>query len=61
MLKIVLDGSLLPQCCLSGLDIYSSNNVVRGLVIHRFYTGIDVVDADGNRFDGNFIGTDVDS
>jgi len=59
VLKIVLDGSLLPQCCPSGLDIRSSNNVVRGLVIHRFYTGIDVVDADGNRFEGNFIGTDV--
>jgi len=59
VLKIVLDGSLLPQCCPSGLDIRSSNNVVRGLVIHRFYTGIDVNDADGNRFEGNFIGTDV--
>ena len=59
VLKIVLDGSLLPTCCPSGLDIRSANNVVRGLVIHGFYTGIDVVDADGNRFEGNFIGTDV--
>jgi CSLREA domain-containing protein len=59
VLKIVLDGSLLPECCPAGLDIRSSNNVVRGLVIQRFYTGIDVVDADGNRFEGNFIGTDV--
>jgi len=59
VLKIVLDGSLLPQCCPSGLDIRSSNNVVRGLVIHQFYTGIDVSDANGNRFEGNFIGTDV--
>ncbi len=59
VLKIVLDGSLLPTCCPSGLDIRSSNNVVRGLVIHRFYTGIQVVDADGNRFEGNFVGTDV--
>jgi len=58
-LKIVLDGSLLPTCCPSGLDIRSSSNVVQGLVIHRFYTGIQVVDADGNRFEGNFIGTDV--
>jgi hypothetical protein len=59
VLKIVLDGSLLPTCCPSGLDIRSSNNVVRGLVIHRFYTGIQVVAADGNRFEGNFIGTDA--
>ncbi|HID87432.1 MAG TPA: CSLREA domain-containing protein, partial [Anaerolineae bacterium] len=59
VLKIILDGSLLPQCCPSGLEIHNSNNTVRGLVIHRFYTGIDVVDADGNRFEGNFIGTDV--
>ncbi len=59
VLKIVLDGSLLPTCCPSGLDIRSSNNVVRGLVIHRFYTGIQVVDADGNRFEGNFVGTDA--
>ena len=58
-LKIVLDGSLLPMCCPAGLEVRSSGNVVRGLVIHRFYTGIDVVDADGNRFEGNFIGTDV--
>ena len=59
VLKIVLDGSLLPECCYSGVDIRSSNNVVRSLVIQRFYTGIDVVDADGNRFEGNFVGTDV--
>lgn len=59
VLKIVLDGSLLPACCPSGLDIRSSSNVVQGLVIHRFYTGIQVVDADANRFEGNFIGTDV--
>lgn len=58
-LKIVLDGSLLPECCPVGLDIRSSDNVVRGLVIQRFYTGINVVDASGNRFEGNFIGTDV--
>jgi hypothetical protein len=59
VLKIVLDGSLLPTCCPSGLDIRSSNNVVRGLVIQRFYTGIQVIDADGNRFEGNFVGTDA--
>ena len=59
VLKIVLDGSLLPECCPSGVDVNSSNNVVRGLVIQRFYTGIGVVDADANRFEGNFIGTDV--
>lgn len=59
VLKIVLDGWGLPTCCPAGLDIRSSGNVVRGLVIQRFYTGIEVVDADGNRFEGNFIGTDV--
>jgi len=58
-LKIVLDGSRLPWCCESGLDILSASNVVRGLVIHRFYAGITLMEADGNRFEGNFIGTDA--
>ncbi|MFQ5859669.1 MAG: CSLREA domain-containing protein, partial [Anaerolineae bacterium] len=59
VLKVVLDGSLLSQGFAVGLDIRSSGNLVRGLVIQRFRRGIDVSDANGNRFEGNFIGTDV--
>ena len=59
VLKIVLDGSRLPSCCESGLDILSSYNVIRGLVIQRFSTGITVLEADGNRFEGSFVGTDA--
>ncbi|HEX5849244.1 MAG TPA: CSLREA domain-containing protein [Rubrobacter sp.] len=48
----------------SGLELQSSNNVIRGLVINRFSTGIGVFNfsgpqgTSGNRFEGNFIGTD---
>lgn len=58
-LKIVLDGSSLP-CCAVGVSIRSSSNTVRGLVIDGFYTGIEVLDGDDNRIEGNFIGTDVE-
>jgi CSLREA domain-containing protein len=57
-LKIVLDGSQVAGWP-DGLDIRSSGNLVRGLVIQRFYDGISVLDASDNRIEGNFIGTDV--
>jgi CSLREA domain-containing protein len=58
-LRIVLDGSSLPACCPSGLDIRSSGNLVRGLVIQRFRTGINMYNATTTRVEGNFIGTDA--
>lgn len=57
-LKIVLDGSQVAGWP-DGLGIRSSGNLVRGLVIQRFYDGISVLDASDNRIEGNFIGTDV--
>jgi CSLREA domain-containing protein len=57
-LKIVLDGSQVPYYP-DGLDIRSSGNLVRGLVVQRFNDGISVLDASDNRIEGNFIGTDA--
>ena len=57
-LKIVLDGSSLTGYP-TGLDIRSSGNVIRGLVIQRFNTGISVLDVDNNRIEGCFVGTDA--
>jgi CSLREA domain-containing protein len=56
--KIVLDGELLLGYP-SGISIRTSGNLVRGLVIQHFNTGIEVLDADHNRIEGNFIGTDA--
>jgi CSLREA domain-containing protein len=56
--KIVLDGSAVP-CCHAAVEFRSSGNLVRGLVIQRFYYGVFVLDADDNRIEGNFIGTDA--
>jgi hypothetical protein len=58
VLKIVLDGSLLPECCWTGLGVQGDNNIVRGLVVQRFYGGIEVLSGHTNSFEGNFIGTD---
>jgi CSLREA domain-containing protein len=56
--KIVLDGSSI-QFYPAGISLRSSGNLVRGLVIQNFYDGIDVVDADDNHIEGNFIGTNA--
>jgi CSLREA domain-containing protein len=56
--KIVLDGSLVEDFP-AGIDIYSSNNLVRGLVIQNFNDGISVVDGDENYIEGNYIGTNA--
>lgn len=58
VLKIVLDGALLP-CCANGLTLRGTGNRVRGLAIGRFYAGIYVRDASGSRIDGVFVGTDA--
>lgn len=59
VLAIVLDGSLLPDCCPSGLTLRGSGATVRGLVIGRFYTGIRLLGGSGSRIEGNFVGTDA--
>ena len=57
VLKVELDGTNLPFA--SGLEIGASDSVIRGLVINRFASGIDIAsDSVGNRIEGNFIGTD---
>jgi CSLREA domain-containing protein len=56
-LKIVLDGSAVTGFP-SGIDLRSDGNVVRGLVVHGFYTGIQLYGANDNRIEGNFVGTD---
>src|SRR5829696_2188460 len=58
-LKIQLDGTNAPQGT-NGLEIESSDSVIKGLVINRFpSTGIFVNGATvGDRIEGNFIGTD---
>ena len=40
---------------------YALASYLRGLVIQRFYDGVAVIDADGNRIEGNFIGADAGS
>jgi titin len=63
-LKVVIDGSALPNNALSiGLGILSSNNVVRGLVIQNFPSngialGLPSIVVTNNIISGNCIGTD---
>ena len=59
-LKIQLNGEGRP---FRGLWFLTSNSVVRGLVVNRFGSiGIEIGgdDSEGNRIEGNFIGTDPD-
>jgi CSLREA domain-containing protein len=56
--KIVLDGSAVPFYP-AAIELRSSGNLVRGLVIQSFYDGVAVIDADDNHIEGNFIGTDA--
>ena len=58
VLKIVLDG-VGAGADADGLDIQSSNSVVRGLVIQRFDGSGILVSGDENNINGNFIGTDT--
>lgn len=58
ILKIVLDGSQ-QTSYMAGVTIYSGGNQIRGLVIHRFYEGVLILNADNNVIEGCFIGTDV--
>jgi hypothetical protein len=60
-LLIELDGSKATANSALGLCITASDSTVKGLVINSFnYSGIDIrnTTADGNRIEGNFIGTD---
>lgn len=62
VLLIELDGRNIPPCDCGGVQINSSNSVVRGLVINRFSSGVYIFpngtrNATGNRIVGNFIGT----
>ena len=58
-LKVVLDGAQLPSCCPVGIAVRGSDNTVRGLVVHGFQTGIEVLDGSRNHIEGCFIGTDA--
>jgi hypothetical protein len=60
-LMIELDGtetSRIPGSSIAGLRIEAENSVVRGLVINRFRNGGIQLFGEGNRLEGNFIGTD---
>ena len=60
-LKIELDGRYIIAW--NGLDINSSNNVIRGLSIHRFQGNaiwINGTSATGNVVEGNYLGLDAD-
>jgi IPT/TIG domain/FG-GAP-like repeat/PKD-like domain len=41
---------------LSGLEVQTTNCTIRGLIINRFWTGIDVVHGSANTIQGNWIG-----
>jgi len=56
--KIVLDGAEVPYYP-DAIQLRSAGNLIRGLVIQRFNGGVFVIDADDNRIEGNFIGTDA--
>ena len=55
---VELDGSLAGPAA-DGLQITGGGSIVRGLVINRFATGIELDDLGGNRIEGCFLGTDV--
>ena len=50
-------GSLIAQG--AGILVESDNNVVRGLIVERWISGIEIVGASGNRVSGNLLGGDV--
>ena len=61
VLLIRLDGVNLTNGFPDGLSFENAgNNTVRGLVIVRFYTGIQLDASSGNTIAGNWIGLDVD-
>lgn len=55
---IVLDGVSAGPFS-RGLTITGGNTTVRGLVIHRFFYGIELNGGDGNTIAGNYIGLDA--
>ena len=60
VIKVELSGENLTDAGLPGLFISSGGTTVRGLAINRFPgTAIRLDFGDGNRIEGNFIGTDT--
>jgi len=61
VLLVRLDGAYLTNGFPIGLGFTSAgNNTVRGLIIVRFYTGIQLYASSGNTIAGNWIGLDAD-
>lgn len=60
VLLIRLDGDAVTNSFPAGLKFYSSGNVVRGLVIVRFWDAIVFHGSSGSTVAGNFIGYDTD-
>ncbi len=62
ILLVRLDGVNLTNGFPIGLRLNgANNNVVRGLIIVRFYTGIQLYASSGNRIAGNWLGLDFDN
>ena len=57
VLLIELDGTFAGSLAI-GLNIAANNTVIRGLVINRFSTGINI-NSDANIIEGNFVGTNA--
>ncbi len=56
---IVIDGSNTDQGFpVEGLVVMASNSTIRGLVIHQFNSSGILLNGQGNRIEGNYIGTD---
>jgi len=56
---VVLDGSLI-QSVASGLHVTGGQSVIKGLVVNNFnYAGIFLDGKNGNKIEGNFIGTNA--
>ena len=60
VLLIRLDGIAVTNSFPAALQFYSSGNVVRGLVIVRFWDGLVFYGSSGSVVSGNFIGYDTD-
>jgi len=58
VILIELSGASNTGSFSEGLDIETSNVVVRGLAINRFFNGINIEPGTGVKIEGNFIGTD---
>ena len=57
VLLVELDGSA-AGLTTNGLNVFTDNSVIRGLVINRFFDAVRL-SGSGNALEGNFLGTDV--